>query len=134
MKVCRCGGNYRTVIHASARQRGGITLTFAAQNDGILGGARSSAIEPLRTFLNSVDEFALSRRKNVTVHPLYAHLADHVPATVTRVHTAAWGTSEPTKIPDECQVALFWETMPGERQDDIDREFFGWLDSPSLAG
>jgi acetylornithine deacetylase len=113
-------------------QRGGRTvhLTFSAPNEGILGGApQATVIEQIRTFLNSIDTFARHRRASVRVHPLYAHLTDPVPVTVTRVFTAAWGTSEPTNTPGKCRVELFWQAMPGESIHDIDRDFFAWLDT-----
>jgi acetylornithine deacetylase len=113
-------------------QRGGRTvhLTFSAPNEGILGGSPAAkVIEQLRSFLNSVETFAQQRRAGVRVHPLYAHLKDPVPVSVTRVFTAPWGTSEPTNTPGKCRVELFWQAMPGESVDDIDREFFAWLDT-----
>jgi acetylornithine deacetylase len=110
-------------------QRGGRTvhITFSAQNEGILGGVRTSAVEQVRIFLNAAEDFARMRRSTVKIHPLYAHLSDPVPATITNIHTAPWGTSEPTRIPDECKVEFFWQAMPGETQEEIDREFFEWF-------
>lgn len=113
-------------------QRGGRTvhLTLSAPNEGILGGApRATVIEQLRSLLNSVEAFAQQRRAAVKIPPLYAHLTDAVPVTVTRVITAPWGTSEPTNTPGKCRVEIFWQAMPGESQGDIDREFFAWLDT-----
>jgi acetylornithine deacetylase len=111
-------------------QRGGRTvhITFGAHNEGILGCSRTSAVEQLRQFLNAVEDFA-ERRRTVPVHPLYRHLDDPAPVTVTRIQTAPWGTSEPTNIPPECRVELFWQAMPGERVEDIDREFFAWFNA-----
>ena len=116
-------------------QRGGRTvhITFGASNEGILGASRTSAVEQLRMFLNAVDAFADQRRRGVRAHPLYAHLDNPVPATVTRIQTAPWGTSEPTNIPDRCRVELFWQAMPGEALDDIDREFSEWFDAVTVG-
>ena len=112
-------------------QRGGRTvhITFGASNDGILGASRANAVEQLRVFLNAVDGFSAQRRREVRVHPLYEHLENPVPATVTRIQTAPWGTSEPTNIPPECRVEFFWQAMPGETVEDIDREFFAWFEA-----
>ena len=112
-------------------QRGGRTvhIRFTAHNDGVLGGVRTSAVEQLRLFLNAVPQFAATRRAAARVHPLYAHLADPVPVTVTRVFTDPWGTTEPTAIPKQCQVELFWEAMPGETVEEIDGEFHRWFSS-----
>lgn len=120
-----------TALRICPAQRGGRTahITFRSPNEGILGGPRASAVEQLRVFLNSVSEFQAARLRSAPAHPLYEHLENPVPVTVTRVHTAAWGTSEPTNVPPVCRVELFWQAMPGESVDEVDRQFDEWLDS-----
>jgi acetylornithine deacetylase len=112
-------------------QRGGRTahIRFRAANEGILGGASTSVVEQLRVFINAVPAFADGRRSGVRAHPLYVHLENPVPAKVTRISTAPWGTSEPTNTPSECQIEFFWEAMPGETREEVDREFRMWLNS-----
>ncbi len=112
-------------------QRGGrmAHITLKAPNRGILGSVRLSAIEQLRVLLNGVAEFQNGRLRSLRAHPLYRHLANPVPAAVTRVSSAPWGTGEPPNIPSECKVEMFWEAMPGETQEEIDREFHQWLDA-----
>ena len=118
-----------TALRVCPAQRGGRTahITFRSPNDAILGSAQTSAVEQLRTFLNSVAELQDLRLRAVAVHPLYRHLTNPVPAAVTRVHTAAWGTSEPTNVPAVCRVELFSQTMPGETLETIDRDFRQWF-------
>jgi acetylornithine deacetylase len=120
-----------TSLRVCPAQRGGRTvhITFGGDNEGVLGNFRAGVIEQLRLFLNAAADFQKDRNRSVTVHPLYAHLLDPVPAAVTRVYTAAWGTSEPTSVPSECRVEFFWQTMPGETQQSVDREFEAWLDA-----
>ncbi len=110
--------------------RGGRTvhLTFTAPNDGILAPAGASGvIEQLRVFLNELPAFAALRRRTAPPHPLFAHLADPVPVTVGRIHTAAWSTDEPPNVPPVCRLELFWQTMPGETVAAIDEQFAAWL-------
>ena len=120
-----------TSLRVCPAQRGGRTvqITFRSPNEGILATAQSSAVEQLRIFLNSTSDFQHRRIQSVVVPPLYGHLSNPVPATVTRVQTAAWGTSEPSNVPQVCRVEFFWQAMPGESLDDIDREFFAWFHS-----
>jgi acetylornithine deacetylase len=112
-------------------QRGGRTahIHFVARNEGILGGPSASVVEQLRVFLNASEAFARTRRLSARVHTFYSHLENPVPAKVTRIHTAPWGTAEPTNIPGRCDLEFFWEAMPGETQDDVDREFFNWFEA-----
>lgn len=116
-------------------QRGGRTvdLIFEAPNAGILDHSGApGAVEQLRLFLNALPEFERMRRHTAPRHPLYGHLDDPAPVTVTRVWTAQWGTSEPTNTPGECRVQLFWQTMPGERVEEVDAQFFSWLEETGL--
>jgi acetylornithine deacetylase len=64
----------------------------------------------------------------VRAHELYAGHADPVPVSITKVFTAPWGTGEPVTIPETCNIEMYWQFMPGETQEEIDAEFFTWLD------
>jgi acetylornithine deacetylase len=120
-----------SALRVCPAQRGGrmVHITFGAPNEGILGPSRTSAVEQLRVFLNAVTDFQDRRLRSVSLHPLYAHLDNPVPAAVTRIHTAPWGTSEPTNIPPVCRVEFFWQAIPGETLEAVDREFHAWFDT-----
>lgn len=110
-------------------QRGGRTLqiTFTAPNSGILSTVSSvGVIEQLRIFLNALPEFVHVRKVSAPSHLFYKHLENPVPVSVSRIHTAPWGTSEPPNVPPRCQVELFWQTVPGEELEVIDRQFIEW--------
>ena len=120
-----------TSLRVCPAQRGGRTvqITFRSPNGGILATPRSSAVEQLRAFLNAIPDFQNDRLQRIQVPALYSHLVNPIPANVTRVHTAAWGTSEPSNIPQVCRVEFFWQAMPGESLDDVDRQFLTWFHS-----
>lgn len=111
-------------------QRGGRTvhLTLEAEG-GVLteGMFPRGVIDRLREFLIAVEEFAAGRRAGAKVHPLYAECPDPVPVSLTKVTTGLWGTGEPMTIPEQCQIEMYWQTMPGETQTEIDAEFEAWL-------
>ncbi len=117
-------------------QRGGriahITLNASG---GILteGKFPVGVIDQLRTFLVKVEDFAAQRRQKAKVHELYAHHTDPVPVSITKVFTSPWGNTEPVTIPGSCLIEMYWQLMPGEIQEDIDHEFFEWLDGISAA-
>ncbi|MBZ5593143.1 MAG: M20/M25/M40 family metallo-hydrolase [Acidobacteriia bacterium] len=112
-------------------QRGGRTahITFRASG-GILteGKFPAGVIQQLTRFLANVPEFAAARRQKAQVHELYKGHADPVPVSITKVFTSPWGTKEPITVPEECKVEFYWQLMPGEAQDEVEREFFDWLD------
>jgi acetylornithine deacetylase len=89
----------------------------------------AGVIDQLTLFLARVKEFADRRRTKTTVHELYANHVDPVPVAITKLFTAPWGTNEPITVPEQCRIEMYWQTMPGERQEDVEREFFSWLDS-----
>jgi acetylornithine deacetylase len=117
-------------------QRGGRTvqITFTAPG-GVLteGQFPAGVIDQTTHFLNHVRLFAEQRRLRARPHPLYAHHPDPVPVAVTKLFTAPWGTGEPITTPEECRVELFWQLMPGEKQSDVDAEFFVWFDAMLAA-
>ena len=116
----------------SPAQRGGRTLhiTFTAGNAGILGaGPATGVIDQLRVFLQELPRFAELRLRTAPSHPLYNHLENPVPVSVSRIQTAPWGNSEPPNVPDTCRLELFWQTMPGETLQAIDRQFAEWFDA-----
>jgi acetylornithine deacetylase len=124
-------------LRVCAAQRGGriahITLQ-AGPNGGVLteGDFPTGVLHPLRHFLNAVPEFARRRREAAPAHPMYAHHSDPVPVAVTCISTGPWGTTEPSHVPDSCRVELYWQAMPGETREAIDREFFDWLHAIGL--
>ena len=110
-------------------QRGGRTVhvTFRAPG-GMLQSGRFPAgtIPQLTHFLSSVEAFA-RQRAGVEPHAMYASHADHVPVSITKVITSPWGFGEPITIPATAQVEMYWQLMPGETQEEVEREFFDWL-------
>lgn len=117
-------------------QRGGriAHLTLEAAG-GVLSEGKFSAgvIDQLTFLLAQRETFAARRRTTAPAHELYAHHADPVPVSVTKVITAPWGTREPITVPEECRIELYWQAMPGETQSDVERDFLEWLDSLTSA-
>jgi acetylornithine deacetylase len=89
----------------------------------------AGVIDQLTLFLAKVKDFAEARRAKATVHELYANNVDPVPVAITKIFTAPWSTKEPLTVPEQCRIEMYWQTMPGEQQEDVEREFLSWLDS-----
>jgi acetylornithine deacetylase len=117
-------------------QRGGRSAHVTLKGSGgILNEGQSSpgVVEQLTFFLSRIKEFAEQRRAHAQPHPLYEGAIDPVPVNVTKIFTSPWGTKEPIAPPAECRIEIYWQAMPGERVEDIDREFLGWLGSLAKA-
>lgn len=124
-----------TFLRICAAQRGGRTVHITFQSSGGVlteGKFPAGVVEQLTHFLVELRSFAEQRRLTPS-HPLYAQCPDPVPVSVLKVFTSPWGTGEPMTVPEECKVELFWQMMPGETQEAVEREFHSWFESV-LAG
>ena len=112
-------------------QRGGRTvhITFEAAGGVLTEGAfPAGVIDQVTHFLVWVRKFGDQRRSRAAAHPLYDRHPDPVPVSITKLYTAPWGTEEPITIPEECRVEMYWQLIPGERQADVESEFFSWFE------
>ncbi len=114
-------------------QTGGRTahITLRSASSGILYETKPQArsLDQLYFLLGKVEEFAKQRRSTAPPHPLYSASADPVPVWITKIHYGGWGPQEPVTLPTRCRVEMYWQLMPGEKQQDVEREFFQWLDN-----
>jgi acetylornithine deacetylase len=117
-------------LRICAAQRGGRTahIHFQAPGGVLQNGRFPAGIIPQLThFLTNLDTFAKKRQAHVSIHEMYAGHADPIPVSVTKIFTAPWGFSEPITTPESLLVELYWQLMPGETQQEVEREFFEWL-------
>jgi acetylornithine deacetylase len=114
-------------------QTGGRTVHLALHSNsgGILYDSkpRARSMDQLHYLLGKIEEFARKRRNTAPVHALYAGSPDPVPVWVTKIHYGGWGPKEPVTLPPNCKIELYWQTMPGEEREEIEREFFNWLET-----
>lgn len=114
-------------------QTGGRTvhITLRGSGSGILGDKKTEvrALDQLQFLLGNVERFARQRRAIAPVHALYSGSSDPVPVWITKIHYGGWGTTEPITLPTLCRIEMYWQTMPGEQQQEIEEEFSRWLDS-----
>ena len=118
-------------------QTGGRTahITLRSLEGGILaeGTPQAPLVDQVHYFLGKVGEFVRKRRRSAPLHELYSASADPVPAWVTKIWYGGWGTKEPITLPGKCRIEFYWQTMPGEDKEKIDREFYAWLEDLTAA-
>jgi len=117
LRICPAQRGGRTV-HITLRAAGGVLTA---------GKFPAGVVDQLTHLLVCVQGFAAARRRKARVHEMYARHADPVPVSITKVFTSPWGTREPITVPETCQVEMYWQAMPGETQEEIEREFFEWF-------
>lgn len=123
LRICPAQRGGRTV-HITLRASGGVLTD---------GKFPAGVVDQLTHLLARVKEFGDERRRQARVHEMYAHHTDPVPVSITKVITSPWGTGEPITIPEVCKVEMYWQAMPGEAQEDIEREFFSWFNGMTAA-
>lgn len=119
-----------TFLRICPAQRGGRTVHITLNSTGGVlpeGKFPTGVIDPVRYFLVKMQDFAKLRRKNAPVHEIYAGSPDPVPVSITKLTTGPWGTGEPITIPETCRIEMYWQIMPGEKQEDVEREFHEWF-------
>ncbi|HEX8984587.1 MAG TPA: M20/M25/M40 family metallo-hydrolase [Bryobacteraceae bacterium] len=120
-----------TSLRVCTAQRGGRTVHITLHSPGgVLSDGRPNAgvIGQLSRLLEGAAQFAVERRAGARVSGVFAGCEDPVPVWVTKIVTAPWGTKEPQTVSDECRVEIYWQLMPGEEQEAVDREFFAWFE------
>jgi acetylornithine deacetylase len=112
-------------------QRGGRTvhITLSAPG-GVLSDREFPAgvVDQLSHLLACIKTFSRRRRDKAKVHEMYAHHADPVPVSITKVFTSPWGTREPISTPEVCKIEMYWQAMPGETQEAVEQEFLDWFE------
>lgn len=120
-----------TGLRVCPAQRGGRTAHLTLRGGGgILSSGKypPGAVKQLAYLLERFEKFADQRRRCAPPHPLYSTCPDPVPVSITKIFTGPWSMNEPITVPEECRIELYWQFMPGEDREAVDREFLGWLD------
>jgi acetylornithine deacetylase len=120
-----------TFLRICPSQRGGRTVQITLNSSGGIlteGKFPTGVIDAIRYFLVKMQDFAEQRKKKAPVHEFYAGSPDPVPVSITKLTTGPWGTQEPITIPETCQIEMYWQLMPGEKQAEIEQEFNEWFE------
>lgn len=95
---------------------------------GTRGVKKADAIEQIGLLLTHVKELT-SRRRALSIHPLYAGYPDPRPVEVTKVYAGGWGSEAPILVPDRGYIQMILQALPGEERADVLAEVEGWLQS-----
>jgi len=107
------------IAHITLKGKGGI-MDEAYSGSG-------SVMNQLFYFLKKIKDFAELRKRRKKIPNIYQKCNNPVPVWITKINMGGWGFKEPVTNPESCKIELYWQTMPGENKEDIDREFFQWL-------
>ncbi len=119
LSICPATCGFR-LAHITLKGKGGIMDEAHSVSFG-------SVIDQLPFFLEKIREFAQFRKKKKKIPSIYQKYNNPVPVWITKINVGGWGFKQPVTNPESCQIELYWQSMPGENKEDIDREFFQWL-------
>ncbi len=92
------------------------------------GEKLENPVEHLGRLIESIKQFRNQRRLNVEIPPIYQNDPDPVPVFITKLQAGEFSFRIPMTIPDTCRLEVYWQTMPGEAQEEIEQEFFDFID------
>ena len=92
------------------------------------GEKLENPIEHIGRLIEGMKIFREKRRKETNIPAIYREEKDPVPVFMTKLQAGEFNFRIPMAIPEICKLEVYWQTMPGEKQEDIEKEFFGFLD------
>ena len=101
--------------------RGTGGVTFA-------GDTLRPPVHELPALIHAIQEFGKLRNRCQSIPEAYADSPEPAGWMITKVRANDWGDAVRLAVPDRAEVELFWETMPGETQEQVERQFEEWLE------
>ena len=93
------------------------------------GEKLENPVEHIGRLIECIKTFRKKRKKDTNIPAIYKEDKDPVPVFMPKLQAGEFSYRIPMTLPDSCKLEVYWQTMPGERQQDIEREFFTFLDS-----
>lgn len=108
------------IVHLSLKGKSG--MSFA-------GEKLSNPVEYAGSLIECLKAFGQKRRETAPVPDIYKDDPDPVPVMLPKLQAGEFSLRIPMQIPSECKLEVYWQTMPGESKQRIEKEFFDFLDS-----
>lgn len=106
------------IVHLTLRGRSGMSLG---------GEELHNPVEHIGTLIEGFRVFRERRRRSAPIGREYAHESDPTPIFMNKLQAGQFSLDIPMQIPESCTLEIYWQTMPGETQQEIETEFFGFL-------
>lgn len=110
------------MAHITIRAKGGVPFTSGNLINPVFKAAK---------FIDALSEFERNRQiraKETPLYPLYSKYEKPAPLMVTKVKAGDLDPTTPLIMPDECFLELFWETMPREKKENVEKEFANFVE------
>ena len=91
------------------------------------GDTLKPAVHELPALIQAVLAFGQKRNAETPIPEAYASQPAPASWMITKVSANEWRDDARLAVPERVQLELFWETMPGETQVQVERQFESWL-------
>lgn len=107
------------IVHLSLKGKSG--MSFDSKK-------LSNPVEYVGSLIECLKAFRKKRKETAPVPDIYKDDPDPVPVMLPKLQAGEFSLRIPMQIPSECKLEVYWQTMPGEGQQEIEKEFFDFLD------
>ena len=106
-----------------------VHLTLRGQSGmGFAGEQLPNPIEHVGTLIEGVQQFRRQRKRTAPRPAAYADDPDPVPVYMNKLQAGEFSLNIPMQVPETCTLEIYWQTLPGETREAVEREFFDFLD------
>ncbi len=93
------------------------------------GEKLENPVEHTGKLIECIQLFREKRKRDSKIPLIYKNVKDPVPVFMPKLQAGEFSFKIPMRIPETCKLEVYWQTMPGETREDIEMEFFDFLDS-----
>lgn len=116
-KLCHAHKGFR-IVH----------LTIVGKPGMSFGGEQVlNPVESVGPLIEILQSFRKKRRNDTCIPGAYASDPDPVPVMLPKLQAGEFSYRIPMQLPRECKIEVYWQTMPGETQEQVEKEFFDFL-------
>lgn len=92
------------------------------------GETLANPVEHVGRLIECIKLFRKKRRKETKIPSIYKHDNDPVPVFMPKLQAGEFSYRIPMTIPNTCKLEVYWQTMPGENRESVEKEFSAFLD------
>lgn len=105
-----------------------VHLTLRGKSGMSLGGEElHNPVEHIGTLIDGFKVFRERRRRSAPIPAEYEHESDPTPVFMNKLQAGEFSLDIPMQVPESCTLEVYWQTMPGETQQEVESEFFEFL-------
>jgi acetylornithine deacetylase len=106
------------IVHLTLRGKSGM---------GLGGEELANPVEHIGILIDGFKLFRERRRQTAPIGAEYEHESDPTPVFMNKLQAGRFSLDIPMQIPESCTLEIYWQTLPGETQEEVESKFFEFL-------